>query len=308
MRANPRLIDTHTHFDLDCFDPDRLALCQQMAAAGVQGLILIGYLAQHFPRLIASWQQINAFETSGPDAPAAWLAPGLHPFYQPAHQPDDLLTLEAIIRQYPCVAIGEIGLDTYTAELKQPAVYQAQQQLFVDQLALARQYQLPVLLHIRRAHADVIALLKKTRFEYGGIAHAFSGGIQEARALIRLGFRIGITGQITDPNARKLRQVVQQLGPEHLVLETDCPDMTPLCCRLPGDSSAGDSPARYAPTRNTPANLPAVLKGLAQVLGLPPEVVAEHCWQNTRQALPALALAQMKTQALHSLPSQIMPA
>ena len=109
----------------------------------------------------------------------------------------------------------------------------------------------------------------------GGIAHAFSGGVEEAKALIKMGFKIGITGQITNPQAKKLHTVVQAVGAQHLVLETDCPDMTPLCCQQP------EQPR----TRNTPANLPHVLTGLAAALQMKRDVLAAQLWQNSLQAL-----------------------
>src|SRR5690606_3017771 len=102
---------------------------------------------------------------------------------------------------------------------------------FSAQLELAQQFDKPILLHIRKSHAEVLSMLKKHQFKLGGIAHAFSGGVEEAKAFTKLGFKIGVTGQITNPNAKKLHQVVQTLGAAHLVLETDCPDMTPLCCQ-----------------------------------------------------------------------------
>ena len=109
----------------------------------------------------------------------------------------------------------------------------------------------------------------------GGIAHAFSGGMEEAKAFIKLGFKIGVTGQITNPNAKKLHAVVQAIGAEHLVLETDCPDMTPLCCQSSTEHR----------TRNTPVNLLYVLDGLAQALNLDQAFLAEKLWQNSLHAL-----------------------
>ncbi|MEC7119015.1 MAG: TatD family hydrolase [Pseudomonadota bacterium] len=266
-----RLFDTHTHFDLPEFDVDRWALAAAAAKQGVQGLVLIGYLARYFDRLATVQGDIN----QQPDMPRAYVAAGLHPFYILEHQADDVLRLERFLRSHACIAVGEIGLDTYTDQMKQPSVYQAQKQLFAEQLELAKQFNLPVMLHIRRAHADSLAILKQHRFQQGGIAHSFGGGIQEAKALIKMGFKIGITGQVTDPNAKKLRQVVQQLGAEHLVLETDCPDMTPLCCRQPHERH----------TRNTPANLPYVLQGLAELLQMPQVDLAAQLWRNTQVCL-----------------------
>ncbi|RYZ93973.1 MAG: TatD family deoxyribonuclease [Moraxellaceae bacterium] len=268
----PALIDTHTHFDVADFDPDRLAVAMQAKQNGVQALLLIGFVAKRFDALVRVQQQLNQHSTT---TPKVLLAPGLHPFYIQQHQPDDLHQLEQFINTHPSIAIGEIGLDTFTAEMKQPDVFARQQAFFSAQLELARQFNLPVLLHIRRAHADTLAILKKHRFSHGGIAHAFGGGIEEAKALIKLGFKLGITGQVTNPNAKRLHQVIREVGAAHLVIETDCPDMTPLCCQLSTEHR----------TRNTPANLPFVLDGLSQILNVDREKLAEQLWQNSLESL-----------------------
>jgi TatD DNase family protein len=265
------LVDTHTHFDIEVFDQDRMALAQQAAQQGVQALVLIGYLAKYFDRLHLVQNQLNQQQ----DSPVTLLAPGLHPFYIQQHHENDLVQLEAFLQSHACVAVGEIGLDTFTAEMKQPAVYQRQKDFFSQQLEIAKQHDLPVMLHIRRAHGDSLAILKQHQFKNGGIAHAFGGGIEEAKAFIKLGFKLGINGLVTDPNAKRLRTVVQAVGAEHLVLETDCPDMTPLCCRVAGE----------AHTRNTPVNLPAVLDELSILLKIEQQALAEQLWHNTQQCL-----------------------
>lgn len=279
------LIDTHTHFDVPEFDADRLTLAQQAHAAGVQALLLIGFVASRFDELLQTRQHINS---SMQPHPQALLAPGLHPFYIQQHTQDHLLQLENILKTQPVVAVAEIGLDTFTPEMKQPEVFAKQQAFFSAQLELAKQFQLPVLLHIRRSHAEALATLKQHKFPYGGIAHSFGGGVEEAKAFTKLGFKLGITGQITNPNAKRLHQVVQAMGAEHLVLETDCPDMTPLCCQVAGQQR----------TRNTPVNLPYVLDGLYESLhagrlaGLTEAqktaekaALARQIWQNSCLAL-----------------------
>jgi TatD DNase family protein len=265
------LVDTHTHFDVEVFDQDRMALAQQAAQQGVHSLVLIGYLAQHFDRLQRVQHQLNQQKNN----PIALLAPGLHPFYIQQHHVNDLIQLDGFLKAHTCVAVGEIGLDTFTAEMKQPDVYQRQKDFFSQQLEIAKQHDLPVMLHIRRAHGDSLAILKQHQFKNGGIAHAFGGGIEEAKAFIKLGFKLGINGLVTDPNAKRLRTVVQAVGAEHLVLETDCPDMTPLCCRVAGE----------AHTRNTPVNLSAVLDELSYMLNMDKQALAEKIWQNTSQCL-----------------------
>ncbi|MPW45342.1 TatD family hydrolase [Acinetobacter guerrae] len=265
------LFDTHTHFDVPDFDSDRIELAQQAKIVGVERLILIGFSESRFSDLIRTQHELNQLQ----HAPISYLAPGLHPFYIEQHVSEHLERLEQILKQESCVAVGEIGLDTFLSQHKQPEIYQKQKDFFSHQLELARQYDKPVLLHIRKAHADVLHILKQQHFKLGGIAHAFSGGVEEAQAFIQLGFKLGITGQITNPNAKKLHRVVAEVGIEHLVLETDCPDMTPLCCQQSSEHR----------TRNTPVNLPYVLQGLAASLTIDEETVAQKVWENSLKAL-----------------------
>lgn len=266
-----RLFDTHTHFDVSEFDHDRETLAYQARAVGVEKLILIGFLASRFNDLIQTHQALNQLD----NAPQSYLAPGLHPFYIEQHQRSHLDQLEHILRRQDCVAIGEIGLDTFLKQHKNPEIFAQQKQFFMAQIELAQQFNKPILLHIRKSHADVLNLLKQQKFKQGGIAHAFSGGIEEAKAFVKFGFKIGVTGQITNPQAKKLLNVVQALGPECLVLETDCPDMTPLCCQISHEHR----------TRNTPENLKFVLDGLADVLKLDQVRLADQLWQNSLSAL-----------------------
>ncbi|NLZ87369.1 MAG: TatD family hydrolase [Gammaproteobacteria bacterium] len=266
-----KLFDTHTHFDVPDFDPDREHLAYAAKAVGVEHLVLIGFLQNRFQDLLKTHRFINGLK----DAPYSHLAPGLHPFYIEQHQAEHLHDLEQLLRVEQCIAIGEIGLDTFLKQHKQPEIFQKQQDFFAAQIELAQQFDKPILLHIRKSHAEVLQILKQHQFKQGGIAHAFGGGVEEAKAFVKLGFKLGVTGQITNPNARKLHQVVQAVGAEHLVLETDCPDMTPLCCQQSGEQR----------TRNTPANLPYVLEGLAQSLGQDQAKLAQQLWQNTHQVL-----------------------
>ena len=266
-----QLFDTHTHFDVADFDHDRQHLAVQAKQVGVEALVLIGFIESRFDELIQTHQQLQDWE----NVPQSYLAPGLHPFYIEQHQQAHLQRLEQVLKQHDCVAIGEIGLDTFLKQHKRPDAFAKQQHYFNAQLELATHYQKPVLLHIRKAHAEALAILKAQKFKLGGIAHAFSGGVEEAKALVKLGFKIGVTGQITNPNAKKLHQVVQAIGAEHLVIETDCPDMTPLCCQTSTEHR----------TRNTPVNLPYILDSLAQTLGQPQDQLAEQLWQNSLAAL-----------------------
>lgn len=266
-----QLIDTHTHFDVADFDTDRVQLAQNAFQNGVKDLILIGFLANRFAAMAQVAETLNHLN----DVPRCHLAPGLHPFYIEQHQQSDVQRLADFLTHHPCIAIGEIGLDRFADHHKHPSIQARQVEFFSAQLELAQQHNLPVMLHIRKAHGETLAILKQHKFKQGGIAHAFSGGVEEAKAFVRLGFKIGITGQITNPNAKRLHTVVHALAPQDLVIETDCPDMTPLCCQIAGQTR----------TRNTPANLIYVLEALANILNLEVEHVAEIIWANSHQVL-----------------------
>ena len=265
------LFDTHTHFDVSDFDADREELALKAKQAGVDALILIGFLQERFDTLIQTHLALNQLQ----DAPKSYLAPGLHPFYIEQHQTQHLDVLEKVLMKHDCVAIGEIGLDTFLKQHKQADMLEKQKSYFSRQIEMAQHFDKPILLHIRKAHAETLAILKKHQFKQGGIAHAFGGGVEEAKAFIKLGFKLGVTGQITNPQSKKLHTVVQEVGIEHLVLETDCPDMTPLCCQLSTEHR----------TRNTPVNLPFVLDGLVEVLGGDREQMANQLWVNSIEAL-----------------------
>lgn len=277
MTSPPLLIDTHTHFDVPEFDGDRLALALSAYQAGVCHLILIGFLAKYFSQMVNCQTQMQDWQSVHTHIPTAHLAFGLHPFYIGEHDDNDLMVLEKFIQNHSPIAIGEIGLDTFTHDMKEPSVFKRQQEFFVAQLDLAKAYQLPVLLHIRKSHAQTLALLKAVHFKEGGIAHAFSGGVQEAKAFVNLGFKIGITGQLTNLNAKKLRTTISELvkavGVESLVLETDCPDFTPICCHATHGR------------RNVPANLTYVLDELSVLLNYDKAKLAQIIWQNSANAL-----------------------
>ncbi len=266
-----QLFDTHTHFDVDEFDHDRQQLAEQAYQAGVKGLILIGFIQSRFKNLLQTQQFLQSLQ----DVPQSYLAPGLHPFYIEQHTTAHLFDLEQFLKQHDCVAVGEIGLDRFSKVHKTEQMQSLQAQFFSQQLELATQYHKPVLLHIRKAHGETLQMLKQHKFRHGGIAHAFSGGVEEARAFVKLGFKIGITGQVTNPNAKRLHEVIRHIAIDDMVLETDCPDMTPLCCQLSFEHK----------TRNTPANLPYVLQGLSQILQINPEQLAIQLWKNSLDSL-----------------------
>ncbi|WP_285962461.1 TatD family hydrolase [Pseudomonas tohonis] len=249
------LIDTHTHLDFPEFDADRAEVLNRARALGVKRQVLMGVTR-------GNWQRIWELATTQDDLHAAF---GLHPIYLGEHQPahlDELRTMLLAHAGHPKLcAVGEIGLDYYLEDLDRDA----QQALFEAQLAIAADAQLPVLLHVRRSHAAVIATLKRFRLQRAGIVHAFAGSLEEAREYLKLGFRLGLGGAPTWPQANRLRKVVPQLPLEAIVLETDAPDM---------------APSMHPQQRNSPEYLPDICANLAELLGITPDALAAASSRN----------------------------
>lgn len=244
-----RLIDSHTHLDFPDFDSDREAVLTNSRARGVQRMVVLGVYQANWQRL---WEL--AMREDG-----LYAAFGLHPVYLPQHQPQHLRELHDWLQRlagHPKLcAVGEFGLDYFLPQLA-PA---EQQPLFEAQLALAAEFQLPALLHVRRAHAATIATLKRYRLQRGGIVHAFAGSAEEAREYLKLGFKLGIGGAATWPQALRLRKVFASLPLEAVVLETDSPDM---------------APAMHPQQRNSPEFLPDICNALAELKGISSEELA----------------------------------
>ena len=250
-----QLIDTHTHLDFPDFDSDRGELLTRSRALGVERLVVLGVHRDHWQRL---WQLCQREE-------GLYAAFGLHPVYLDQHSPEHLGELrnwlQRLAGQPKLCAVGEFGLDYYVEQLDR----ERQQTLFEAQLALAAEFELPALLHVRRAHAATIATLKRFRLARAGVIHAFAGSYEEAREYIRLGFKLGLGGAPTWPQALRLRQVVARLPAEAIVLETDSPDM---------------APAMYPGQRNSPEHLPAICAALAELRGVAPEELAATSSRN----------------------------
>ena len=166
-----------------------------------------------------------------------------------------------------CLTLSHIApwIDIYAAEPEQ-ADREAQQALFEQQLALAADFTLPALLHVRRAHAQCIATLKRFKLQRGGIIHAFTGSPEEAAEYIKLGFKLGLGGAASWPQAKRLHRTVANLPAESIVLETDSPDMPP-----------GFAPGQ----RNSPQHIPQIANCLAKLRGEPLPQFANQCWHNS---------------------------
>lgn len=252
------LIDTHTHLDFPDFDTDRAELLRRSRERGVERLVVLGVQQ-------ANWQRVWALAQQESCVYAAF---GLHPAYLDEHRPEHLNDLRHWLSRHAgqpkLCALGEFGLDYFLEHLNR----ERQQQLFEAQLQLAIEFELPALLHVRRAHAVTIATLKRLRPQRGGIIHAFAGSVEEAREYLKLGFKLGLGGAPTWPQALRLRKVVAQLPLEAIVLETDSPDM---------------APAMHPNQRNSPEYLAEICRALAELRGISAEELASASSRNATE-------------------------
>lgn len=243
-------IDTHCHLDAAEFSVDRDAVASAALAAGVTKIVVPAVEVANFP----------AVKECGQRYPGCLPAYGIHPMYTPQAADADIDVLRDWLQQERPVAVGEIGLDFFVAGLD-PA---RQLLFFVEQLKLARELDLPVLLHVRRAVDPILRELRRIGVP-GGIAHAFNGSRQQAEIFISLGFKLGFGGAMTWPRATRLRELAATLPLESIVLETDAPDIPP--------EFAGHG-------RNEPSFLPRIAGTLADLRGQGLDEIAQNTSQN----------------------------
>ncbi|MBT2116739.1 TatD family hydrolase [Dyella sp. LX-66] len=238
------LTDSHAHLDDGSFDPDRAEVMQRAAEAGVRRVVVPAIHRD-------SWAGI---ERLCRDYPQALPAYGLHPIYLEQHRPEHVAELTRWLKDHPAVAVGEIGLDFFLEELD----HERQRSYFEQQLHVAREFDLPVIVHARRAMDEVTATLRRIG-GLRGVVHSFAGSEQQAEQLWRLGFCLGIGGPVTYERAQRLRRIVAGMPLDYLLLETDAPDQ-------PGAGHRGQ--------RNEPAHLIEVLRVVAQLRGDSAENIA----------------------------------
>ena len=268
----PAWIDTHCHLDAAEFAHDVDAVRAEARAVGVQHLVIPAVELAHCSAVQALAQRHG-------DSYAL----GIHPLYTGCAGDGDVAALGQVlerVRHDPhLVAVGEIGLDYFVPGLDSAR----QEQFYRAQLQLARRFDLPVILHVRRS-ADRLLKGLRDMPVCGGIAHAFNGSLQQARAFIALGFKLGFGGALTFERALQLRRLATELPLEALVLETDAPDMPPhWLYRTAAERAAGS-----LQSRNSPAELPRIAQVLADVRGVTLAVLAAQTTANALQALPRL--------------------
>ena len=264
--------DSHCHLDAPEFDADRAAVVGRAARAGVRRIVLPAVAVAHFDAV-----------RSLAHAHGAVYALGIHPLYVDRAAETDLDTLRQALQRHRddprLVAVGEIGLDHFVPGLDRAR----QQHFYAAQLALAREFDLPVVLHVRRSADSLLGQLRRTPVR-GGIAHAFNGSPQQAQAFVDLGFALGFGGAMTFERALQIRRLAQALPLSAIVLETDAPDIPPQWLyRSAAERAAG------AVARNEPAELPRIAATLAALRGMTLEQVAAATTANAAAVLPGLA-------------------
>ena len=268
----PTWIDTHCHLDAPEFAPDRDAVRAAAHAAGVTHLVIPAVQRSH-------WQDVIALAHRHGDSYAL----GIHPLYTPGAQESDIGALRELLSQQRSdphlVAVGEIGLDFFVPGLDE----QRQIWFYEQQIRLAREFELPVILHVRKSSDRLLKTLRQHRVA-GGIAHAFNGSAQQAQAFIDLGFKLGFGGAITYERALKLRELAACLPLEALVLETDAPDIPPHWLYSTAEQRAAGQPQG----RNSSAELPRIAAEIARLRGMGIEQLAQASTANARAALSGL--------------------
>ena len=277
------LIDTHCHLDAAEFDADRAFVATETLHLGVSAVVVPAVHRNNFDavmKLAHNYSHIH-------------YALGIHPMYVNQSHPQNLdalkkYLLQTISSNKPPVAIGEIGLDYFvTTENREQQIH-----FFTEQLKLAKAFDLPVILHVRRAVDDILKYCRQYKLR-GGIAHAFNGSYQQAEEFIKLGFKLGFGGAMTYPRALKIRELATKLPLEAIVLETDSPDIPPVWLKY----EQGDI------VRNTPLELPKIAEVFAILRGLKLAQVADITTNNARNILPNL---MTKTRDLYTPPHALL--
>ena len=260
-------IDTHCHLDAPEFERTLLEVIESAAEKNVQAILLPAVKTgdcQHVREIAKQYSQL---------IPGLVYTLGIHPLYTNQAQEGDIAILEQEVAQSLAdprfVGIGEIGLD-YFVEGLDP---HKQEYFFNAQLDLAQQFQLPVILHVRRSQDIILKALRRRKVP-GGIAHAFNGSFQQAEQFIELGFKLGFGGAATYERALQIRRLLTDLPIDSIVTETDAPDIPPVWLKAEGLAF------------NQPAFLPRIAKELAAIRGVSEVEFASITWRNAMQVLP----------------------
>lgn len=273
-------IDSHCHLDAFEFAGDVVQVREQARRSGVAHCVIP---AVH----VANFEPVRLLAHATRDSYCL----GIHPLYVPQAREEDLATLDAQLAEHQndprLVAVGEIGLDYFVPALTQSPLREKQEYFYRAQLKLARQYDLPVVVHVRRSADKLLKHLRDLQGStpWSGIAHAFNGSEVQAHEFLKLGFKLGFGGAVTYERALQLRRLASSLPLSALVLETDAPDIPPHWLY----TTAGQRQQGVAQGRNTPAELPRIAQVVAELRGMAPADLAAAAQANTCAALPKLA-------------------
>lgn len=249
------LFDTHAHLNDEDFDADREEVIERARSAGVALIVNVGYdlnSSRESIKLAGRYDLIYA-------------AVGIHPHGAARAAQGYLEDLAELAGCPKVVALGEMGLDYYRDLSPRPA----QQKVFREQLALARQLKMPVIIHDRDAHGDLLDILKKDGpGEAGGVLHCYSGSWEMARQCLSMGFYISIAGPVTFQNAPKLKDVAARVPADRLLVETDAPYL---------------APAPHRGGRNEPSHVRYTALEIARLKGIEPEELALTCMENGKR-------------------------
>ena len=254
-------VDTHAHLYDEKFAGDLPETIARAEAAGVRQIISMG------DTMAASEQVVAAAE----EYPALYAAVGIHPESACALTDEACAQLLTWTKHPKVVAVGEIGLDYYWE--KDPDIRALQRELFAAQLGVAREAGLPICIHDREAHGDTLAILQTEGKGLAGVLHCYSGSLEMARVLWKMGYCIGIDGPLTYKNAAKLPEIVREAPRESLLIETDSPYLAPVPLRG---------------KRNEPAYVVFVAEKIAELRGETVEEVARYTTENARRIYPKL--------------------
>ncbi len=250
------IFDSHAHYDDKQFGEDRDELLSSMEQNRITKIVNVGSSIESSKRAIALAERYDF----------VYAAIGVHPSDISCLNEERMAWLRKTAKREKVVAIGEIGLDYYWD--KEPEIQEQQKVWFRRQLELAREVQLPVIIHSRDAAADTLEIMKERALGIPGVIHCFSYSKELALEYVKLGYYIGVGGVVTFKNARKLKEAVAEIPIERILIETDCPYLAP-------------EPNRGK--RNSSLNLPYVVDAIAEMKGMAPETVEEITYRNAME-------------------------
>lgn len=248
------IIDTHAHYDDEQFDADREELLKSMESGGISLIVNVGSTIESWDKIIGLTERY----------PFVYGTIGVHPDEVGSLDEEKFSRMSDLLDLNKIIAVGEIGLDYYWDKEK----HDIQKDWFIRQLDLAREKDMPVIIHSREAAADTFEIMKQYAAGMKAVIHCYSYSPEMAREYVKMGYYIGVGGVVTFKNAKKLKQVVKEIPLESVVLETDCPYLAPV---------------PYRGKRNCSLYLPYVAEQIAELKGKTVEEVIQQTEKNSRE-------------------------